>query len=278
MNNLVKALIIAGLATGIFGGGGYLSYRLFFKKSDSFRLGLNHPVVAPTPDPGIKMFEQANREIEHGNRENGEKILLALIENLPGSDKATDAKKLLSSLNLQSYFSPEPGPDKTVYTVAPGDSIVKIANKTKCAAELIFKVNGLDSLTIQPGRKFIIPKGSFSLVINLKRHDLTLLNKGVFFRWYQPLEFKLPANIAPGQFKIREKIAWSGSVRVAFGEKNYLGSSRWLVVNDPGITIYSETNPQSPNAQKPANGIMIEVPEMEELFALVAKDAPVTIK
>jgi LysM repeat protein len=278
MNKLVKVLIIAGLAIGIFGGGGYLAYRLFLKKGDKPRPGTNQPVVTPTPDQGVAMFEQANHEIESGNREGGKKILLALIQNLPDSEKNDDARKLLSRLNVQEFFSSEPSPDKMEYVVARGDSMAKIANKTKCAAELIFKANGLDSLTIQPGQKFVIPKGDFSLVINLKKQDVTLLNRGAFFRWYKPLEFRLPARAAPGQFKIHEKIAWSAGARVAFGEKNYLGSSRWIVISSNGIAVYSETNPQSPNAQKPANGIMLAPPEMEELFALVGKDTPVIVK
>jgi LysM repeat protein len=278
MNNLVKVLIIAGLSIGIFGGGGYLAYRLFFKKVDKFRLGVDRPVVTATPDPGLAMFERANQEIERGEKESGEKILLALVQNLPNSEKNNDAKRLLSSLNIQAFLLAKPGPDKIEYVVARGDSIVKIASKTKCAAELIFKVNGLDGLTIQPGQKFIVPKGDFSLLISLKSHDMTLLNKGTFFRWYQPLEFKLPAATVAGQFKIHDKMAWFAGARVAFGEKNYLGSSRWIVINSSGVAIYSETNPQSPNAQKPANGIMLAAPDMEELFALVAKDTPVVVK
>jgi len=278
MNNLVKVLIIAGLAIGIFGGGGYLGYRLFFEKPDKLKHGSNHPVVTPTPDQGLTMFEQANHEIERGNTESGEKILWALIQNLPDSEKNSDAKRLLSSLNVREFFSTQPGPDKTEYVVARGDSMARIASKTKCAAELIFKVNGLDSLTIQPGQKFTIPRGEFSLLINLKKRDLTLLNKGDFFRWYEPLEFKIPAKTVPGQYKIHEKIAWSAGTQVAFGEKNYLGSSRWLVISSNGTAIYSETNPQSPNAQKPANGIMLAAPDMEELFALVAKDTPIIVK
>lgn len=278
MNNLVKVLIIAGLAIGIFGGGGYLAYRLFFKKADKLRPGVNHSVVTPTPDQGVTMLEQANHQIERGDKESGEKILLALIQNLPDSEKNNDAKKLLSSLNVREFFSTQPGPDKTEYVVVRGDSMAKIAGKTKCAPELIFKANGLDSLTIQPGQKFIIPRGEFSLLINLKKRDLTLLNQGVFFRWYEPLEFKFPAKTVPGQYKIHEKIAWSAGTQVAFGEKNYLGSSRWIVISSNGIAIYSETNPQSPNAPKPANGIMLAAPDMEELFALVAKDTPVIVK
>ena len=74
---------------------------------------------------------------------------------------------------------------------------------------MIFKANGLNSLTIQPGKRLIIPKGQFSLVINTKKGDVTLMNNGSFFRWYKPLEVKLPAKVVLGQFKMREKIAWS---------------------------------------------------------------------
>jgi LysM repeat protein len=278
MNNLVKVLVVASLAIGIFGGGGFVAYRLFFKKPGP-RHGIgNEPVVTPTPDPGIAIFDQAKQQIASGDQSEAQKILLALIQSFPDSVKSNDARKLLGDLNISEFFSPAPGPDKTEYLVVRGDSIAKIALKTKDAAELIFKANGLDSLTIQPGKRLIIPKGQFSLVINTKKGDVTLMNYGNFFRWYQPLEVRLPAKVALGQFKTRDKIAWSDGVRVAFGEKKYLGSSRWIVINDSGITLYSETNAQTPNTQKPGTGIMLGPGDMEELFALVAKDTPVIVK
>ena len=278
MNNLVKLLVVASLAIGIFGGGGFVAYRLFFKRPDTHRGNGNEPVVTPTPDPGIAMFDQAKQQIASGDQSDAQKILLALIQSFPDSTKINDARKLLGDLNISEFFSPVPGPDKTEYVVVRGDSIAKIAVKTKDPAELIFKANGLDSLTIQPGKRLIIPKGQFSLVINTKKGDVTLVNNGNFFRWYKPLEIKLPAKVVLGQFKAREKIAWSDGIRVAFGEKKYLGSSRWIVINDSGITLYSETNPQTPNAQKPGTGIMLGPADMEELFALVAKDTPVIVK
>jgi LysM repeat protein len=201
-----------------------------------------------------------------------------LIQSFPDSTRINDARKLLGDLNIREFFSPVPGPDKMEYVVVRGDSIGKIAGKTKYPAELIFKANGLNSLTIQPGRKLIIPKGQFSVVVNIKRGDVTLLNNGSFFRWYKPLEVRLPPKVVLGQFKTREKIAWSEGIRVAFGEKKYLGSSRWIVTNDSNITLYSETNPQTPNAQKPGVGILFAPADMEELFALVAKDTPVIFK
>jgi LysM repeat protein len=278
MNNLVKLLVVALLAIGIFGGGGFLAYRLFFKKPDPGRGKGDEAVVTPTPDPGIEMFDEAKRLIASGDQSEAQKTLLALIQSFPDSNKSNDARKLLGDLNVSAFFSKTPGPDKTEYIVVRGDSIARISTKTKNPAELIFKANGLDSLTIQPGRKLVIPKGQFSLLINTKKGDVLLLNNGSFFRWYKPLEIKLPAKIPLGQFKAREKIAWADGSRVAFGEKKYLGSSRWIVVNDIGVTLYSETNPETPNAQKPANGIMLGPADMEELFALVAKDTPVIVK
>jgi LysM repeat protein len=278
MNNLVKLLVIAGLALGIFGGGGFVTYRLFFKTMDSRRGKLNQAVVTPTPDQGIPMLEQAKQQLGTGDRSDAAKILLALIQSFPDSIKSNEARQLLGDLNIQAFFSSAPGPDKAEYIVVRGDSIAKIANKTKSAAELIFKANGLESMVIQPGQRLIIPKGQFSLLINRKRQDVSLLNNGSFFRWYKPLEVKLPPTIAAGQFRTREKIAWSEGARVAFGEKNYLGSSRWIVINNNGVTLYSETNPQTPNAQKPNAGIMLGPTDMEELFALVTKETPVIVK
>src|ERR1700730_2173343 len=278
MNNLVKLLVVASMAVGIFGGGGFVAYRLFFKKPGPHRGNGNEAVVTPPPDPSIAMFEQAKQQIASGNQSDGEKILLALIQSFPDGTRINDARKLLGDLNISAFFSPVPGPDKTEYVVARGDSIARIAAKTKNPAELIFKANGLESLTIQPGKRLILPKGQFSLVVNTKKGDVTLMNNGIFFRWYKPLELQLPAKVVMGQFKAREKIAWADGVRVAFGEKKYLGSSRWIVFNGSGITLYSETNPQTPNVQKPATGIMLGPADMEELFALVVKDTPVTVK
>ena len=278
MNNLVKLLVVASLAIGIFGGGGFVAYQLFFKKPDPRRGNGNVPVVTPTPDPGIAMFDEAKQLIASSDQGEAQRVLLSLIQSFPDSIRSDAAKKLLGDLNISEFFSPAPGPDKTEYVVIRGDSIAKIAMKTKYPAELIFKANGLDSLTIQPGKRLIIPKGQFSLVINTKRGDVTLLNNGNFFRWYKPLEAQLPPKVGLGQFKTREKIAWSDGIRVAFGEKKYLGSSRWIVINDGGITLYSETNPEMPNAQKPGAGIMLGPADMEELFALVAKDTPVIVK
>ncbi len=278
MKLLIKLLVVVGLSLVIFGGGGFLGYRLFFKRLNTRQPAKGQAVVAPTPDPGIALLDQAKQQLAKGAKSEARQVLSLLIGSFPKSGKANEAKKILGDLNIQDFFSTQPGPDKGEYTVVRGDSVARIAAKTKTPVELIFKANGLESLIIQPGTKFIIPKAQFSLVIGTKTQDVTLLNHGAFFRWYKPTEFNIPAKVPPGQYKVHEKIAWAGGTRVAFGTKNYMGSSRWIVVNHPGVVLFSETNPQAPNIQKPNSGIMLTPPDMEELFALVGRDTPIIVQ
>jgi LysM repeat protein len=277
MSVLWKIGIVAFLVLLIFGGGGFAAYELLFKKPTSKISATNQPVVTPTPDPGPSLLAQAQQLMAKGDTDQGRQILVSIFQNFPSSTKAAEAKKAVGDLNVRQFFS-DANPNKTNYVVVRGDSIARISGKTKAAPELIFKANGLQSLMLHPGQVLIIPSGQFALQISLANKDLTLLNRGAFFKWYKPIDFHLPANLTAGQYKIIGKDAWSAGSPVAFGGKNYLGSSRWIVLNTGNITIYSETSPANPNVQKPKSGIEIPAEEMEELYSLVGKDSPVTIR
>jgi LysM repeat protein len=277
MSLLWKIGIITFLVVLIFGGGAFAAYELFFRKPANKLSPGNQAVVTPTPDPGIALLSQAQQLMAKGDNDQGKQLLVSIFQNFPASVKAADAKKIVGDLNVRQFFS-DANPNKTNYVVVRGDSIARISGKTKAAPELIFKANGLDSLMLHPGQVLMIPSGQFALQIGLATKDMTLLNHGAFFKWYKPLDFHLPANLNPGQqYKIIGKEAWSAGAPVAFGGKNYLGSSRWIVLNG-NITIYSETNPANPNVQKPKSGIEIAPDEMEELYSLVGKESPVTVR
>jgi LysM repeat protein len=277
MSLLWKLGVLAGLVLVIFGGGGFATYELFIKKATRTPTKGNQAVVTPTPDPGIALLEQGKQLIAKGDIENGKRLLISIFQSFPKSVKADEARKTIGDMNIQDFFSPQPSADKKEYIVARGDSIAKIAAKTKAAPELIFKANGLEGLMIQPGQKFIIPSGQFTLQIFLGAQAVELLNHGQFFLWYKSLDFNLPPNIKPGQLKVIGKEAWSGNARVSFGERKFIGSSRWVVLSQNGITLYSETSPNIPNVTKPRFGIQLAPEDMEELFALLPKETLVTI-
>ena len=277
MSLLWKLGVLLGLALVIFGGGGFATYELFLKKPSRTPTKGNQAVVTPTPDPGIALLEQGKQLIAKGNIDDGKRLLISIFQSFPKSVKADEARKIVGDMNIQNFFSPQPSADKKEYVVMRGDSIAKISAKTKAAPELIFKANGLEGLMIQPGQKFIIPSGQFTLTIFLGAQAVELLNRGEFFYWYKALDFHLPPNLTSGTLKVIGKEAWSANTRVSFGEKKFLGSSRWVVLSQSGITLYSETSPNVPNIQKPRFGIQLAPEDMEELFALLVKETPVTI-
>jgi LysM repeat protein len=277
MSLLWKLGILSGLVVVIFGGGSFATYELFLKKVSRKPTKGNEAVVTPTPDPGIALLDQGRELIAKGNVEDGKRLLISIFQSFPKSIKADEARKAVGDMNIQDFFSAQPSSDKKEYVVARGDSIAKISAKTKAAPELIFKANGLEGLMIQPGQKFIIPSGQFSVQIFIGQQAVELLNHAQFFRWYKALDFRLPANLNSGQLKVIGKEAWSGGARVAFGERKFLGSSRWVVLSGSGVTFYSETSPNTPNIQKPRFGIQLAPEDMEELFALLVKETPVTI-
>ncbi|HXM03932.1 MAG TPA: LysM peptidoglycan-binding domain-containing protein [Chthoniobacterales bacterium] len=277
MSLLWKLGIVSGLVLIVFGGGTFATYELFVKKASKSAGNRNEAVVGPTPDPGIALLEQGKQLIAKGEIEDGKRLLISLFQSFPKSAKADEARKTVGDMNIQDLFSSRPSADKKEYVVARGDSIAKIAAKTKAAPELIFKANGLDGLMIQPGQKFIIPSGQFTLQIFMEAQAVELLNHGQFFRWYKGLDVHLPPNMKPGQLKVIGKEAWSGGARVSFGEKKFLGSSRWVVLSQSGVTLYSETAPNTPNVTKPRFGIELAPEDMEELFALLPKETTVTV-
>jgi LysM repeat protein len=278
MSVFTKFLIISALVLVIFGGGPFAAYELFLKKPDTQKRGAAVAVVTPTPDPGGPMLQTAKEELAKGATEDGKRDLLALINNFPDSPKIDEAQKILSDVNLQSFFSSEPGPGKTIYTVVRGDSILRIARKLKAPEELIFKANGLSDLRLQPGQQLLIPTGNFSIVINLKKHSVVLLNHGEFFKSCRAQAFFLPPNIKPAKLKVADKLAWFNGNRIAFGSRQYLASSRWITISRSAMILFSETHPESPNVQKPNFGVMLVSNDMEELYALVSKETPVTIE
>jgi LysM repeat protein len=278
MNIIAKALVILSLVVAIFGGGTFAAYELLFKKPRAAGKAGVSAVVTPTPDPVPPLFDQAKVLIAKGDVAQGKLTLASLIRAFPKSAKIDEAKRALGDLNVRDFFSADLGPGKTEYIVVRGDSMGRIARKTKASEELLMRANGLNNLRLQPGQRLIVPTGDFSLVIDLKNKNLTLLNHGTFFRWYRPTRFEPPPKLTPGPARITSKMAWAGGNRVAFGDKKYVGSSRWIVINRTGLTVFSETNTGSPNVQAPTSGVTLIPEDMDELFALVAKTTPVTIQ
>lgn len=276
---IVRALIILAVAAVVFGGSAYFAYDLYWKPREldeldrkaQAQIAQQGPILPP--DPGSPAYEKALAARKKGNVDDARQQLLDFLQNFPDSTRVAEAKALLGEINSNAIFSSTPSPDKTVYTVGRGDALAKIAGKTKSSAELIFRVNNLDSINLQVGQQLFVPQLDTSILVNRKAHTLTLLNKGQFFKEYHLLSAKLPSTPPGGKAKVQDKFAMQGTTRVAFGSKEYSNAERNVLL--PGGLVIRGVPDGSPGPF-PA-GLVLSNTDIGEIFLLVSRGTPVTI-
>jgi LysM repeat protein len=270
----VRTLIILVLVGLILGGSAFFAYELYWKPRKLDREDKAASATAEIPDYTLPVFQKAADLERSGDIEGARAAWGAFIRDYPSSPKIAEAKAALGSLNTGQVFSPSSSPDKTSYSVAKGDTLVRIASKFKSNAELIFRVNNMETINLKIGQRLVIPQLEMSIVVDRKAGTVTLFNRGQFFKEYRTIALKTPGISASAQTKVADKIALRGSNRVAFGDKNYSGSERWVMLGSAGLVIRSLPE----GAEAPPPGIIVAQPDIEEIFVLVSRGTPVTIQ
>jgi LysM repeat protein len=273
---IVRTLIILALVGLIVGGSAFFAYELYWKPK---WLDLEDKAAsrdsAATAHYSLPAFEKAAALQQSGDIEQARAAWTQFIQNYPDSPKIGEAKSALGVINTSSVFSPTGSFPKTLYTVGKGDSLVKIAAKLKSNAELIFRANNMQTINLKIGQQLAIPQLDISMVVDRKARTVTLLNRGQFFKEYAIIALKLPAVSARLQTKVADKVALRGSNRVAFGDKNYLGSERLIMLASTGIIIRGL--PEGSESAPPP-GAVVSQRDAEEIFVLVSRGTPVEIQ
>jgi LysM repeat protein len=280
-----KALVIILLAAAIFGGGWYFTDKLFLKPE---RILLQEQKAreenppTPPPDPSLKDYQKLEKLKSTDDPVAAREAYRQFLRDWPDSTKLDEAKDTLGQINTDIFFSRYPAPEKQKYIVQRGDALVKIAAKMKTTAELIMRSNNLDGTLINVGDELLISQPDFALLIDQAKKTVTLYNHGEFFKRYKPTSWDAPGRPQPSnsQAKVTETIAWHNGERVAFGSKNYLGATRWILTSVPSIALYSDFAKagESGKTDKPASGIGLAPEEMDELAALVRRGTPITFE
>lgn len=278
----MKALIILILFVAIFGTAAYFAYDIFFAPKQLLKEEVAQGAPPPPPDPSLADFEKCVQLKKEGKPAEAQKALETFIDENPRSTKVDDARDALGEVNIELFFSKTPSPEKEQYVVQRGDTLSKIHRKLKTTPEQIMKQNNLsDPTKLQIGQVFIVAHPEFSVVISRKEQKVILLNRQKFFKQYKVKTWNAPAPknpkkiAAPMSGKVVELIAWKSGQRVAFGTREYAGSSRWVSVSVPGFTLY--TDPEEGGEKAPA-GLALTAAQMEELSTLLARGVPVRIE
>lgn len=282
----MKAIVVVVLVLAVFGTAGYFGYRLFdirqLEKQRAYEAEQREKegaVATPAPpDPGLEEFRAAVALAESGKLGEAHQALTEFIRGFPESSKVQDAVDALGGVNADILFSSAKTPDKVEYVVESGDTLVGIAKRFGTTAELIMRVNAMDSTLLRIGDRLLVPGAEYSIHINRGAQIVDVYRDGVYFRRYRPLEFQLPSGDVR-EAKVSEKMAWDDGKRVAFGSKEYLGSTRWMLLGSSDYLLYEHPEGDGDvDIRKPARGIRLESPDMREIHAIVPAGARVVIE
>jgi LysM domain len=127
-------IVVLGIA--IFGGAAYVG-RIVFRP-----VGLARYRSIPWVEyvhPNVKKLKQAQTLVGEGNLTEARAILVNALIAAPKSPVTRELRDLLGDVNTQIFFSKEPSPRKTEYTVKRGDALSSIARKLQSSAEAIMR-------------------------------------------------------------------------------------------------------------------------------------------
>jgi lipoprotein-anchoring transpeptidase ErfK/SrfK len=191
-----------------------------------------------------------------------------------------DWQKKVEDLNIKLIFSPLLTAKSIIYTIAPGDSLIKIAKEFKTTPELIMKSNRLTDDKIFPGRKIKVWTAPFSIVVDKSQNILMLKTDEEIIKTYI-VSTGVNNSTPVGNFKIINKLphpTWfkAGAVIAPGSPDNILGS-RWFGFNLPGYGIHGTTESQNLGRQVTQGCVRMSNSDIEELYAIVPEGTEVVI-
>lgn len=277
----MKWLFVLLLAIVVFGGAAFFSYELFVKPERRIIAEKRGDIpVEPIPDISGPEFEALGKLRQEDRLTEAREGLVQFLQKYPSGLHVEEAKDLLGDVNTEILLSGYRSPEKQEYVVRSGDVLAKIAAKTKTTPELIMRTNNLTNTMLHVGQRLLISHPDFSLFIQRKAQTVVLLDHGQFFKRYHVKTVRLSTK-QPGRVNTRvaEILAFKGGKRVGFGSKEYVGSTRWIRLNQPGYFLYSEPDAthRDESGQPAPPGLGLVASDVEELSTLVSTKTNVTI-
>ncbi|MBN1916383.1 MAG: L,D-transpeptidase family protein [Verrucomicrobia bacterium] len=269
----------------------------------AYRIGMLRAMPSPPDVAGATaMFKQAVALAPATTW--ADKAMTALADLCIKADRAQDAleplnayrakakdpaliKAKLGDVNIAVLFSPfvTEVPKCEYYTVASGDSLVRIAGRTyngKTTAELLQEANRIsDPRQIRPGDRLKVVVDTFRIVVDKSDNTLTLFCGDTFMKEYAVGTGKF-SNTPVGKFTIVSKEVdpmWNG---IPYGDPRNILGTRWMQFTDEagtlrGFGIHGTTEPETIGKHSSAGCVRMHNKDVEELYKIVVKGTPVEI-
>ncbi len=251
------------------------------KKSDRRRDGKITPPADPGTDPGIRLVAEAQKFKAEGNLPEARAAANGILAGSRHQPARERAMTILSDINTEILLSPRAMPEKTEYTVQPGDSLAKLAKKFGTTVELIRQGNNVRGSLIRTGDRMRIFQGNFSIKVDKSDNVLDVYLNDVFFKRY-PVGTGEYNRTPVGDFKITDRIQkptwWRPDGKaIPYGTpENELGT-HWLSLDVRGYGIHGTWEPDTIGKQVSAGCVRLLNENIEELYNIIPLGTPVTI-
>lgn len=278
---LLRIFVLTVLAAAIFGGAWFAVHELYVRPQDRLKADKALPPPAPPPDPSILEFEKFVRNRPTMTPEEARKGIERFLREFPSATTRDAAHDILGELNSAEFFSAKPDATNT-YLVKAGDSISRVASRTKVPAELLVHLNHLGKF-VHPNQRLLAPACAFRLVIQEKPRRVVLYNGDKFFRQYPaaswPGSEQKPVLHPKQTGRVTEKRAFKGSETVASAQPGYFDAIHVILVSIPGHSLYTlPGDPKVTVPRPPGGGIGMAPAHINEIAVLLPSGAPVSIE
>jgi len=280
---LLRLFIILLLAASVFGSAYYAVKRLYIEPERRLVADKKLPPPTPPPDPSLEEFTRCEEVRRTAPLAEARAAYERFLKEFPESKKRDTVLDAIGEINSAEFFATKPD-DTNTYTVKSGDSLGRIAARTKVSIELLVRLNQLKSDVVHPGQRLLAPSCDFRLVLQQRARRVAIYRGDKFFRQYPALAWpganKKPVIILPRQNgKVTEKIAINEKGGVKPTDLSYFSARHVLMHSIPGHSLYGQSDDTSATAQRPAGAnIALTTAAMSEIAVLIPKGAPVTME
>jgi len=216
-------------------------------------------------------------------------VLAGLSEDNPLWE---DAARTLGAANVQLFFSDIPVPGrKILYSVKPGDALIKIAQRHGTTLAALQRANRLDPAnpTIRVGQTLVVYQATWSIKVDCKRFRLYLYEApDRLFKAYA-VGIGRQGRTPAGTFAVRNKLVepdWdSPRGRIPYGAPGHELGTRWLGItptaetdrNLTGYGIHGTWQPETIGKASSNGCVRMANEDVNELYDIVPYNTPVTI-
>lgn len=245
------------------------------------------PPVVPADSRAQQLFTRAQSLEKAGSLEQARDMLGEVIATATDESLKNNAIRVQGRINTQLFLSATPTPEKKTYVVQPGDSLDKIAKTNKTTVDLIRRMNKMDSNTIYPGGRLIMPAAPFVVQVDKSSRTLDLMMNGKLFKRYS-VGLGVNGKTPVGKFLTvvhQTNPDWTqpGGGIIKFGDPRNILGTRWMSIQDStrpdikGFGIHGTPLRDSIGGETSNGCVRMLNEDVEELYLLIPRGTEVII-